>query len=140
MSQDISCPPNLKKELRRIWKNEEETKYSVMQSIILADVYKDENGHVIKGEADETLYDTLYKYLVLFGIPNVSSSLFNSKVMAAVRTTLLSDSRQKKGRGQDRKGFFDAKKFAKDQDKFSLLYGNNRYISQAQNALSVSKL
>ena len=111
-----------------------------MRSIILADVYKDENGHVIKGEADETLYDTLYKYLVLFGIPNVSSCLFNSKVMAAVRTTLLSDSRQKKGRGQDRKGFFDAKKFAKDQDKFSLLYRNNRYISQAQNALSVSKL
>tara|TARA_B110000305_G_scaffold226263_1_gene273715 strand:+ start:615 stop:1103 length:489 start_codon:yes stop_codon:yes gene_type:complete len=35
----------------------------VLRSIILADVYDGE------GEKDETFYDTLYRFLVLFGVP-----------------------------------------------------------------------
>jgi serine/threonine protein kinase len=136
--EEVTCPSNLKKELRRIWENEEETQYSVVRSIVLADVYKDEDGHVIEGEADETLYDTLYKFLVLFGIPDDSSALLNSKVMAAVKTTLLSEGRQKKGRGRTRKNLDDAKKFTSDSCKFSLSHGNNQFISRARTSLSVS--
>ena len=136
--EEVTCPSNLKKELRRIWENEEETQYSVVRSIVLADVYKDEDGHVIEGEADETLYDTLYKFLVLFGIPDDSSALLNSKVMAAVKTTLLSEGRQKKGRGRTRKNLDDAKKFTSDRCKFSLSHGNNQFISRARTSLSVS--
>lgn len=137
---EVTCPCNLKKELRRIWENEEETQYSVVRSIVLADVYKNEDGHVIEGEADDTLYDTLYKYLVLFGIPDDSSALLNSKVMAAVKTTLLSEGRQKKGRGRNRKNLDDAKKFINDRCKFSLSHGNNQYISRARTSLSVSHI
>ena len=44
------------------------TIFCCQKLFVLADIYKDEDGHVIEGEPDETLYDTLYKYLVLFGI------------------------------------------------------------------------
>mmetsp|Transcript_3999 Transcript_3999/g.10462 ORF Transcript_3999/g.10462 Transcript_3999/m.10462 type:complete len:1482 (-) Transcript_3999:1127-5572(-) len=133
---EVTCPCNLKKELRRIWENEEETQYSVVRSIILADVYKNEHGQIVEGEADETLYDTLYKYLVLFGIPDESSSFLTSKVMAAVKTTLLCELRQKKGRCRIKKGIYDAKKFISDRNKFSLSHGNNRFISRARKSLS----
>ena len=136
--EEITCPSNLKKELRRIWENEEEAQYSVVRSIILADVFKDEDGHIIEGDADDTLYDTFYRYLVLFGIPDDSSALLNSKVMAAVKTTLLSEGRQKKGRGRIRKNLCDAKKFTSDCKKFSLSHGRNKYISRARMSLSVS--
>jgi len=134
--EHVVCPSNLKKELRRIWENEEETQFSVIRSIVLADVYKDEDGNVIEGDADETLYDTLYKYLVLFGIPDESTSLLNSKVMAAVKTTLLSEGRQKKTRGRNRKILGDANKFISDRNKYSLSHGNNQYISRARTSLS----
>ena len=133
--EEVTCPANLKKELRRIWENEEETQYSVLRSIVLADVFKDEDGQVIEGEADDTLYDTLYRYLVLFGIPDDSSALSNSKVMAAVKTTLLFEGRQKKGRGRNRKNLSDAKKFTGDCNKFSLSHGSNKYISRARMSL-----
>jgi hypothetical protein len=133
--EEVACPCNLKRELQRIWENEEETQYSVVRSIVLADVYKDEDGHVIEGEADETLYDTLYRYLVLFGIPDDSSTLNNSKVMAAVKTTLLSEGRQKKGRGRNRKHLCDAKQYITDSSKFSITHGNNEYIKRARDSL-----
>ena len=138
--EDVTCPCNLKKELRRIWENEEEIQYSVVRSIVLADVYKDEDGMIIEGEADETLYDTLYRYLVLFGIPDDTSVFSNSKVMAAIKTTLRSEGRQKKGRGRNRKNLCDAKKFSSDRSKFSLEHGNNPYISRARVSLSVSHI
>jgi len=129
----------LKIELRRIWENEEESQYTVVRSIVLADVYKDEYGDIIEGEPDETLYDTLYKYIVLFGVPNGSSPFLNSKVMTAVKNTLSSDNRRKKsGRGRNRKVSCDAKEFICDQNKFSLSHGNNRYIARARESLSVS--
>jgi len=134
--EGVTCPSNLRKELRRIWENEEETRYSVVRSIVLAEVYKDEDGHVIEGDPDETLYDTLYKFLVLFGIPNDSSGLLNSKVMAAVKATLVSEGRQKKLRGRSRKVPCDANKFASDRSKFSLSHGSNKYISRARASLS----
>eukprot|EP00536_Pseudo-nitzschia_multiseries_P006186 jgi/Psemu1/192586/e_gw1.129.50.1 len=134
--EGVCCPFNLRKELRRIWENEEETQYSVVRSIVLADVYKDEDGHVIEGEPDETLYDTLYKFLVLFGIPDDSSGVLDSKVMAAVKATLVSEGRQKKVRGRSRKVPCDANKFASDRSKFSLSHGSNQYVSRARMSLS----
>ena len=134
--EEVTCPTNLKKELRRIWENEDETQYSVVRSIILADVFKDEDGNIIEGEADDTLYDTLYRYLVLFGIPEDSPTLSNSKVMAAIRTTLLSEGRQKKGRGRNRKNLSDSKTFVSDCNKFSLSHGKNKYIQRARMSLS----
>mmetsp|Transcript_58141 Transcript_58141/g.65002 ORF Transcript_58141/g.65002 Transcript_58141/m.65002 type:complete len:1499 (-) Transcript_58141:1235-5731(-) len=135
--EGVTCPINLKIELRRIWENEEESQYTVVRSIVLADVYKDEYGDIIEGESDETLYDTLYKYIVLFGVPNNSSPFLNSKVMTAVKNTLSSDNRQKKsGRGRNRKVSCDAKEFICDQNKFSLSHGTNRYIARARTSLS----
>ncbi len=138
--EEVTCPSNLKRELRRIWENEEETQYSVLRSVVLADVLKDDDGQVIEGEVDDTLYDTLYRYLVLFGIPGDSSPLSNSKVMAAVKTTLLSEGRLKKGRSRSRKNLSDAKQFTSDCNKFSLSHGRNKYISRARMSLSVSNV
>jgi len=133
--EDVVCPCNFKNELRKIWENEDEAQYSVIRSIVLADVYKDEDGHIIEGEPDEVLYDTLYKFLVLFGIPEDSQEIFESKVMTAIKNTLTHEGRRnKKGKG-GRKAQSDAHKFCRDQRKYSLSHGTNHYISRARDTL-----
>lgn len=133
---EVSCPSNLKNELRKIWENDEEKLYSVIRSVILADVYKDEDGHIIEGEPDEVLYDTLYKFLVLFGVPDESSWPTNSKVMSVIWATLTPDGRRIRMGKDARKKPSDANRFGRDRRKFSLLLGNNKYISRAREALN----
>ena len=67
--EEVRCPVALKRKLKNIWENQSSNGYDVIRSVILADVYEDEDGN-IEGEPDEVLYDTLYRYLVLFGIPD----------------------------------------------------------------------
>mmetsp|Transcript_26615 Transcript_26615/g.48155 ORF Transcript_26615/g.48155 Transcript_26615/m.48155 type:complete len:152 (+) Transcript_26615:1097-1552(+) len=58
--EDVFCPSPLKKKLRQIWVDDEYSGFNVLRTMILPDV----DGE----EQDETLYHTLYRYLVLFGI------------------------------------------------------------------------
>lgn len=132
---DVSCPSNLKNQLRKIWENEDEKEFSVIRSVVLGDVYKDEDGHVIEGEPDEVLYDTLYRFLVLFGVPDEPSWPIKSKVMSIVRQTLTPDGRRVKGRGAKR-AHSDANKFVSDRRKYSLSHGNNQFIARARCTLN----
>mmetsp|Transcript_56026 Transcript_56026/g.135577 ORF Transcript_56026/g.135577 Transcript_56026/m.135577 type:complete len:1555 (+) Transcript_56026:355-5019(+) len=136
--EDVRCPDNLKRELKKVWENEEESDFSVVRSLVLADCFMDDEGHILEGEPDEVLYDTLYKFLVLFGIPNNNDPAFaDSKAMKIVKATLTSDSRKnysRKGRGKKRTGS-DASKFYCDRRKYSLSQGNNSYIARARDTL-----
>mmetsp|Transcript_487 Transcript_487/g.769 ORF Transcript_487/g.769 Transcript_487/m.769 type:complete len:1375 (-) Transcript_487:1532-5656(-) len=135
--EEVTCPPNLKKELRTIWENEAESNYSVIRSLILSEVYKDEEGHIIEGEPDEVLYDTLYRFLVLFGVPDVSSTLSNSKVWIAIKNTLESKSNTGKAKksGGKKSQRNESTQFNRDRRKYSLSRGNNKYIARARKSL-----
>ncbi|KAL3916576.1 MAG: hypothetical protein SGILL_005113, partial [Bacillariaceae sp.] len=86
----VECPSNLKEELREIWEDEDDLEYTIVRSLVLSEVFKDDNGHILHGEPDENLYHTLYKYLVLFGVPDASQQrMMESKVMSAIQATLL---------------------------------------------------
>ena len=133
---DVTCPPQLKKRLQEIWENEDEAGYSVVRSVILADVYKDEEGHILEGEPDDTLYDTLYKFLVLFGIQTVSPAFESSKVWVAVKESLENNAKgngSRNSRKKTRNG--DIVRYRKDCRKYSLSHGNNRCISRARESL-----
>ncbi|KAG7361353.1 protein kinase domain containing protein [Nitzschia inconspicua] len=134
--QDVVCPPNLMDELRRIWEDEEESDYSVVRSLVLSGVFKDDDGHILEGEPDEVLYNTLYKFLVLFGIPDPSDQqVLDSKVMKAINATLSpGNGRSRKGRN-GRKVRSDSQTYNRDRKKYSLSKGNNVYISRAREAL-----
>jgi serine/threonine protein kinase len=139
--EDISCPSNLKTKLRQIWESEDEAQYSVIRSVILSDVYKDEEGHIIEGEPDEVLYDTFYRFLVLFGIPDVPSRPTMSKVWVAVREA-LEESQETRGKGKSGKYCKrlqpnDVNRYCRDRRKYSLSHGNNKFIARARNALEV---
>jgi hypothetical protein len=72
--KDVYCPTHLKVNLRLIWEAEEDGPYGVIREVIesLADPDEDEqlNGGTNRGSSPgDVLYDTLYRYLVLFGIP-----------------------------------------------------------------------
>mmetsp|Transcript_18101 Transcript_18101/g.28074 ORF Transcript_18101/g.28074 Transcript_18101/m.28074 type:complete len:1449 (+) Transcript_18101:325-4671(+) len=137
---DVSCPPNLKKRLCQIWECEDEAQYSVVRSVILADVYKDEEGHVLEGEPDDTLYNTLYKFLVLFGIPKLSPALESCKVWVAVKETLATGGEKqvgRSGRGGKKGKAGDITRYRKDCRKYSLSHGCNRYIARARESLEV---
>jgi len=141
--EDVVCPPGLKQKLQRVWEDETVKGYSVIRSVIWADVCTNEDGDVIEGEPDEVLYDTLYRYLVLFGIPEIKKNTKEQgKVWAAITSTL--DGSTKRGgranrtfgkRGKNNNGISDAAKFEGDRQKYSIHIGSDKYIARARRAL-----
>lgn len=134
--EKVKCPPGFKKRLRNIWENENEKGYDIIRSVILTDVYKDDAGNVIDGEPDETLYDTLYRFLVLFGIPDVQfESKRCPKVWKAIHDSLLPPSSQKSGK-PTRGNQSDVSIYRRHCNTYSIQYGNNEYIARARKRLT----
>jgi serine/threonine protein kinase len=134
--EDVRCPPNLKKRLRGIWENESVDGYSVIRSVIFDGVDKDEVGTIIQGDPDETFYDTLYRFLVLFGIPEFQ---FQQKTCPRVWKAIsdsLDSSKAPRSRGGKRKKLgSDVIHYNRDCKKYSIRSGNNPFIARARNAL-----
>jgi serine/threonine protein kinase len=134
---DVVCPSGLKAKLQDVWEDESSQGYSVIRSVILADVYKDEAGAVIEGEPDDTLYDTFYRYLVLFGIPGRKyKAKSHGRVWKAISSSFEGEG---KGRAYGRstcgnKGA-DFEQFERDQNMYSLRRGTNPFISRARQGL-----
>lgn len=115
---DVVCPVNLKLKLRKIWKQKS---HNVIHSVISS---SDENGE------DETLYTTLYRYLVLFGIPKTQFGIKkHGKVWSAINTTLLPP------KGTRSKKCPDVDVFNKDKKRFSLADGFDERIAAARRRL-----
>ena len=128
--EEVLCPPLLLKKMRKIWESIEPCGYEVIKSVILADVYFDEDGNV-EGSSDEILYHTLYRYLVLFGIPKeLHKGRDLGSVWRVITTTLTSK----------RVGFSISRQYRKDQEKFSFFLGNDPRIVKARENLAVSSL
>lgn len=145
--ESVRCPCNLKSKLEAIWENEKMKGYEVIRSVILGDIYEDEYGNV-EGEKDETLYDTFYRYLVLFGLPKEKFQVRNgSRVWKAVEFCLgtipSSSAPASKARRSKRviscedncRNGLDSEQFEKDQRLFSLERGTNAGIARARNTL-----
>lgn len=132
--EKVVCPKHLKLRLKDIWENESVPEYSVIRSIIYDGVDVDEDGDVV-GEVDDTFYDTLYRFLVLFGVP---SEPFKQKtrprVWKAMYECLLAGqkpvSRKKGTRGND------VAQYKRDCKRFSIQSGTNEYIARARGALA----
>lgn len=123
--EEVVCPENLKDKLRRIWKQKS---HNVIHSVVLDN---DENGVEIE---DQTLYDTLYRFLVLFGIPDKDKQFDikkNGKVWRAINSTLLP---LKSSRSRS-KVCADVDVFRRDRKKFSLAEGTDKRIANARNRL-----
>ena len=117
--RNVVCPDALKTKLRKIWKS------PTHDIICSAMMYEDSNGEEVE---DETFYDTLYRFIVLFGMPEHKiKHERNSKVRRAINSTLLKDDTP------------DSRVFESDRCSFSLAYGTNEIISNARERLKVSK-
>lgn len=137
--EDVACPPNLKKRLRGVWENESIDGYSVIRSVIFDGVDKDEDGHIIEGDPDETFYDTLYRFLVLFGIPDVQ---FQQKTCPRVWKAIFDSlepakaTRARGGKPVRKKSGSDVTQYSRDCKKYSIRSGNNIYIARARHCLT----
>ena len=120
---EVVCPDNLKRRLRSIWKQKS---HDVIKSAIFDE---DENGIEVE---DETLYNTLYRILVLFGIPEQFGTKRNNKVGRAINTTLVTPAQSSSKR------YPDTTTFNNDRYKYSLLHGTNKQIANARHRLQVS--
>lgn len=133
--EDVKCPAGLKKKLRKIWEDETTEGYDVLRSVILSDVYKDEVGNIIDGEPDETPYDTLYRFLVLFGVPETPFEQKKCpKVWKAIFESLL-PAKSKSGKPLRMKQNSDATRYHRDCRKYSILKGSNKHITRARKGL-----
>jgi serine/threonine protein kinase len=115
--ENVKCPSHFKEKLVLIWERCDD--YSVIREVILADVKLDADGDIMEGERDETLYDTLYRYLVLFGIPEEKfGELEHPEIWDAV-SSLESSS-----------------EFSSHKDKYSLMRGSNKFVKRAHARLT----
>jgi len=140
--ESVTCPANLRKKLRKIWEDNKTGGYDVIRSVILVDVYEDENGNT-QGERDEVLFDTLYRFLVLFGVPEEKNQAKGgSRVWRAVRSCLgiqneksksLRVTRQNGGTGKD--VGLDFAQYESDCKTFSFMHGNNKHIVRGRTVL-----
>jgi serine/threonine protein kinase len=138
----VKCPPTLKRLLRLKLEDESVPGYSVVRSIILLDVCKDEDGNIVDGDPDEKFYDTLYRYLVLFGIPQEKFKRDQCPIVwDAIEEALegkpfatRKGSRKPKAAVKRSKAP-DAAQFAKDRKYFSLSHGRNKLIARARTTL-----
>jgi serine/threonine protein kinase len=141
----VTCPPTLKRLLRSKLEDTNEPGYSVIRSVILLDVCKDDEGNIVEGDPNGTFYDTLYRYLVLFGIPG---DKFQRSKCPAVWDAIEAALEGKPVAPQGRKGVRhsskftgkrqnapDAQQFAKDRKQFSLAHGRNKLIARARATL-----
>ena len=134
--ENVKCPRHFRKKLKKIWESEHGDGYSVLQMCILSDVYKDEEGNIIEGDPDETLYDTLYRFLVLFGIPDTCfGERKRPQVWQAISEALEGIFVNKKGHTTHRKQGTDVSQFRKDQRKYSLASGTDPFIARARASL-----
>ncbi|KAL7543093.1 hypothetical protein ACHAWF_007323 [Thalassiosira exigua] len=119
----VYCPENLKAKLRKIWRLRS---HDVIRSVMLD---SDENGREVE---DETLYDTLYRFLVLFGIPEKCMQFGrekHGKVWCAIASNLLPPKRLRS------KKCSDEVVFVQDRVKFSLADGTGKRIANAHRRL-----
>ena len=122
--EDVHCPPHLKKFLRKIWENEKVGGFSVIRT-------------VISDDPDEIMYDTLYRFLVLFGIPEVKFQQQTCpKVWKAISDALEFSVRARGGRPARKRVDSDVTQYNRDCKRFSLRHGNNKYIARARNSLN----
>lgn len=140
--EDVFCPPNLRQRLQNIWENERVSGYSVIRSVIFDGVDVDESGNV-EGDPDNTLYDTLYRYLVLFGIPKQK---FQEKIGRLVWNAITDSLQGTSGSTKNihaskhsgrKKSNTDITTFKRDCKKYSIRTGTNKYIARARHALTV---
>merc|ERR1712238_99953 len=118
--EDVFCPQNLREKLRKIWRQKS---HNVIRSVMFDN---DENGSEVE---DQTLYNTIYRYLVLFGIPRKQfDSKKHGKVWYAINSTLLCP------KGSRRK-CPDTDVFNKDRKDYSLADGSDKRIAHARQRL-----
>lgn len=114
---EVKCPSALKRQLKAIWQQKKPHGHDVIQH----EIENQEKRH--RG----LLYDTLYRFFVLFGVPDnqFGTKEEHKKMWQVINNTLCSE-------GQT------AKVFKKDSHEYSLAYGNNKIIADARSRLRVS--
>jgi len=173
---DVYCPPTLRKTLSVIWEkdyacasvssqqNGADFTYSVLRSLIVGDMDAE------SGEVYDVPYHTLYRFLVLFGIPNDKFGIRtkknggaggSSKVWDAIISSLhpfgtADDAHDKenvysrasrrsarntvKSRNTKLDPNNDAIQFQKDCCEYSIAFGRNGLIASAREKLEVMKI
>jgi serine/threonine protein kinase len=123
---DVRCPANFRKALGALWEDENASGYTLIRTCIFDVVFKDDEG-MYEGEPDITLHNTLYKYLVLFGIPEHKFQRKEfGKVWKAICDSFCNDAK-KPGK--------DLEQFKSDRRKYSLSHGSNKFIARARKNL-----
>jgi serine/threonine protein kinase len=109
--KDVQCPQNLKTFLEKKWQDKQNRTYSVICSMI----------QYLEYDEIQSLYDTLYRFLVLFGIPvpDIQSYGKNgSNVLKKIHQLLGADIT-----------------YETHCNQYSIRTGNNEYIARARHAL-----
>eukprot|EP00611_Tribonema_gayanum_P010279 TRINITY_DN20249_c0_g1_i1.p1 TRINITY_DN20249_c0_g1~~TRINITY_DN20249_c0_g1_i1.p1 ORF type:complete len:510 (-),score=120.96 TRINITY_DN20249_c0_g1_i1:37-1422(-) len=138
LMDEVQCPAKLRVELRKAWSRAPQFDVVVATNKRLMDSSSDESDE----DEDNTLYNTLYRYFVLLGVPGQSgvdsdhaaehlqgSSIWRAAVQVLVPNTV---------RGKTRKGHDAAvvSKFRTDQAKFSIATGTAPCMVRARDRMA----
>ncbi|KAG5189079.1 kinase-like domain-containing protein [Tribonema minus] len=138
LMDEVQCPAKLRVELRKAWSRAPQFDVVVATNKRLMDSSSDESDE----DEDNTLYNTLYRYFVLLGVPGQSGVDSNSAAehlqessiwRAAVQVLVPSTVRGKTRKGQDAAVI---SKFRTDQAKFSIATGTAPCMVRARGRMA----
>lgn len=127
--EDVHCPKDLLKDLKAIWMSSRKTSgYSVIKS-------------VARGDDENTLCHTLYRYVVLFGLPEKQPSK-SEKVWQLLLKHLRPQDvayprpQRRRRRLEGAASVMTAKEqFDHDRSLYSIAFGSNSTLSQCRDGL-----
>jgi serine/threonine protein kinase len=121
--KEVICPQGFKDKLKVLWESRNSKGYDVVRAVILGDVSRDADGIYTDGDPDETLYNTLYRFLVLFGIPKHKFGQDeHPDIWKAISSLEVCGKKSK---------------FARHQREYSLMEGTNKFVLRARQRLEV---
>ncbi|CAI5726983.1 unnamed protein product [Hyaloperonospora brassicae] len=132
--EDVHCPANLLKDLNSIWMSPRKNSgFSVIKSVALDD------------DDEHTLCHTLYRYIVLFGLPDSNPSKCNGsvKVWQVLLQHLRPDGsspslfkrQSRRTKGEKEAQLLSKLQFDKDKSLFSISTGSSNAIRQCREGL-----
>lgn len=139
--EHVRCPPALQQALERIWVTSDTTSpYFVISEVLRSlEVMSDTNN---SADADETvmavLYDTLYRYIVLLGLPN--ADLFTIGDVSAFRNPVVCAVLDVLDQGMNENADADVQiatmKYIGDSKIWNISTGNHSILKVARNKLA----
>ena len=125
--KEVKCPPYLMEELTRVW-SEKDSPYSVIKEVIDCLDTSDEKNIDPIDSCKNVFHHTLYRYVVLFGLPESDECWESNPIVSILNKTLAGDTNSSTRKASGR--VMASRQYQSDGNKWSIKNGTQPIMSR----------